>query len=322
MSTLTGEYTLVDLKAMHDPKGNVAKVVDVLSEVNDVMADAVWMEANDLTSHVVTRAFSEGAGEAGIVNQEVAYETDVVTQIREPLEIFESYSRIDERLIKRATDAEMFRAQQNAMRLRGMAKSWAGRVFYGNETPSAENVRGLMVRYNDLDLANVHGAGGSGSDLASIWVIQWGGDGAYLVYPRGGKGFIDEEDLGQQLIGSSTGAYTALVSHYMINWGLAVADDRAVQRICNIETSGSSNIFDEDDLITALNLLPDPGNIGRTRIYVNRTIKTQMDIALKDKSNVNFSVSEGLGGAPVLNFRGVPVKIVDQLATDEVAVTS
>lgn len=321
MSTLSGEYTLLDIKAMHDPDGNVAKVIDVLSEVNGVMQDAIWMEANDMTSHVVTQALSEGAGSAGVINQGVAYEEDRVKQIREQMEIFESYSRIDERLISKARNPEQFRAQKDAMRIRGMAKSWHTRFFYGDQSDNPAAVNGLATRYADLSLDNVVGASGTGSDTTSIWLVQWGEEGLHLIYPRGERTIIEQEDLGRQLISDTSGVYTALVNHFMINWGIAVSDDRAVQRIANIETAGSTNIFNEDDLIEAINRLPDPGNLERTRIYVNRTMKSQMEIALKDKSNVWFNYSEGLGGVPVLTFRGIPVKLVDKLVDTETAIS-
>lgn len=323
MATLSGEYTLLDIKAMHDPDGNVAKVIDILSEVNGVIDDAIWMEANDMTSHVVTQSLSEGAGSAGVINQGVPYEEDRVKQIREQMEIFESYSRVDERLISKARNPEMFRAQKNAMRIRGMGKSWHTRFFYGDQSANPANVNGLATRYNALSLDNVVSASGTGDDTTSIWVVQWGEDGAHLIYPRGERTIIEEEDLGRQLISDTAGVYTALVSHYMINWGLVVADDRAVQRIANIETAGASNIFDEDDLIEAINRLPDPGNLERTRIYVNRNIRSQMQIALKDKTNVYYTYDggNGLSGGPVLRFQGIPVKLVDKLVSTETAIS-
>lgn len=324
MATLTGEYTLLDLKSMHDPKGNVAKVIDVLSEVNGVMQDAIWMEANDLTSHVITQSFLEGAGSAGIINKSVGFEEDRVKQIRESMEMFESYSRIDERLIRRARNPEQFRAQKNAMRIRGMGKSWHTRFFYGNiDADEPESVKGIAPRYNALSMDNVHGNGGdSANAVTSIYVVQWGEDGVHLIYPRGERTVIAEEDLARQLITDSDGAYTALVSHYMINWGLVVPDDRAMQRIANVEPSGSTNTFDDDLLIEAVNQLPDPSNLARVRIYVNRDIKTQMDIALKDKNNVNYGITNAFGGpGGMLTFKGIPVRLVDKIVSTEAVVS-
>ncbi len=46
-------------------------------------------------------------------------------------------------------------------------------------------------------------------------------------------------------------------------------------------------------------------------IYLNTTLATQSQIRLKDKGNVNWSVSEGLSGRPVMMFQGVPVRKMD-----------
>ena len=321
MSTLSGEYTLLDIKAMHDPDGNVSKVIDVLSEQNGVMSNAVWMEANDLTSHVVTQALSESSGSTGRINQGVPYSLNKVKQIRESMEIFEDYSRIDERELSKARNPEQFRASKDVMTVRGMGKSWHSRFFYGDHAADPAAVDGLANRYNDLSMDNVVGASGTGDDTTSVWLVQWGEQGCHLIYPRGEQTVIETEDLGRQLISDDNGVYTALVSHFMINWGIVVADDRAVQRIANIESAGSSNIFDEDLLIRAINRLPDPGNLSNTYVYVNRTIKSQMQILLKDKSNVNFYVENGLSGEPVLRFQGIPVVLVDKLVDTETAIS-
>lgn len=320
MATLTGEYTLQDVKAMHDPKGNIAKAVDVLSEVNGVMNTATWMEANDLTSHVVTQALTEGSGSAGVINQGVPYETTKVKQVRFPIEMFETYSRVDERELKVAASPEQFRAMKDAYMLKSLGRSWHTRFFYGSSASNPAAVDGLATRYNTLAMDNVVGAGGTGSDTTSIWIVQWGMDGCYLTYPRGGKTMIEVDDMGRDLVSDSIGVYTALVTHFGINWGLAVADDRSVQRIANIETAGTTNIFDEDLIIRALNRLPDPGNMANTQIYVNRTLKSQMQIALKDKSNVNLYVENGLSGEPVLKFQGISVNLVDKIIDTETAI--
>jgi hypothetical protein len=57
------------------------------------------------------------------------------------------------------------------------------------------------------------------------------------------------------------------------------------------------------------------------RIYVNKTIMTQMWIRLKDKTNVHFTRLDGLdaGGAPMA-FNGIPIRQVDKIVDTEVVV--
>jgi len=57
------------------------------------------------------------------------------------------------------------------------------------------------------------------------------------------------------------------------------------------------------------------------RIYVNETIMTQMEIRVKDKTNVNYTKEDGLAPGPVLKFKGVPIRQVDQILNTESALT-
>jgi hypothetical protein len=58
-----------------------------------------------------------------------------------------------------------------------------------------------------------------------------------------------------------------------------------------------------------------------TRIYCNATVMTQAQIRLKDKSNVNWTVRDGLGGVPFMQFNQVPVRKCDAILDTEDALT-
>jgi hypothetical protein len=319
-ATNFGTYnTLYELKNAHDPSGNLAKIVDILWATNSVLRDAYWEEANDITSHVYAQTVVEPTGEFGVINKGVAYEDGITTQVREHIGMLESYSKIDERLLKRARNKDAYRAQRNAMTLRGMTKKFHDEFFYGTTVGAPEGVDGIATRINGLsDWPNsTKSAGGSGNDNTSIYVIKWGPEGVFLVYPRGdggGQRMIEEKDMGLQKVTDTNGVYYAWETHFMLNFGLCIADPRAIQRYCNLEVTGSTNIFDEDHLIEVLNRMEDMENVV---IYCNRTVKTQMDIALKDKNNVNFSVDEAWGKPGVLHFKGVPVRLCDQIVDTE-----
>lgn len=322
-ATDLGSYTtLLELKNAHAPDGNMAKIIDILWKRNSILRDAAWVEANDLTSHVFGQTVSEPSGSFGVINRGVAYEDGVTKQVREPIGMLESYARIDERLLKKARNKEQFRSQRNALAIKGLDKTFHSKFLYGSLATEPEGVDGVGTRIDSTtDWPNsTKLAGGSGSDTTSIWVVKWGEEGVFLTYPRGDKAqtMIEEEDLGRQLIHDTTGAYTAWVTHFMINFGICIADPKAIQRIANVETTGTTNIFDEDHLIEVMNRMPDTENAV---IYVNETIKTQMDIALKDKTNVNFTIDEAWGRKGVLHFKGVPVRMVDAILNTETAIS-
>lgn len=319
---LSTEYTLLDLMKGHDPDGNVAKIINTLWTHGDMIKDAKWYEANDFTSHQVTQTLYEPAGEFGIVNKGVSYAAAKTTQIREDIAILETYSRIDERHLRRARDPEMYRSQRNMMVIRGMTKTFNSTILYSNRDVAPEKINGFLNRFTTLAALTAapsgkSAGGASAGAVTSIYAIRWGEDGVYCCYPRNGSNAIVEEDLGRQLMQpSSTTAYTAVVSHFAINFGLCIADPRCFQRICNIEPTGAANIFNEDDLIDVLENMPDLNGVV---IYVPKAVKVQMMIALKNKTNVNYTV-ENAWGTPTLHFYGAPVRRLDQILTTEAVV--
>jgi hypothetical protein len=142
-----------------------------------------------------------------------------------------------------------------------------------------------------------------------------------MVYPQNDPHMgIQHRDLGEATVmDSSSNQYQAYRDHFKIESGLVVRDERCIKRVCNIEVSGSTNLFDEDLLIAVLNDLPFRG--AGAVIYCNKKIKTQMQIRLKNKANVNFTVGEGLSGRPVLFFDGVPVHLCDSILNTETEIT-
>jgi hypothetical protein len=106
---------------------------------------------------------------------------------------------------------------------------------------------------------------------------------------------------------------------FKVHGGLVVEDIRTIGRYANIETSGTSNTFDEDYLIELMNLMLD--DWAGAGIYVNKTIKTQMEIRVKDKSNVNYAFADGLAPGPVLTFKGVPVRVCEAIVNTETAIS-
>jgi hypothetical protein len=189
---------------------------------------------------------------------------------------------------------------------------------YAEHVVDPEKLDGLSNRLNALSMDRVISAGGSGG-TTSAFAIQWGLNQVFMAYPRGSKTIgIEHKDLGEVTLSDGTNPYQGFRDHFVSRSGLVVKDTRCIARVANIEPAGAVNLFNEDDLITVLNQMKNGGK--GAIIYVNRTIKTQMEIALIDRANINFTVADGLGGVPVLFFRGSPVRLVDQIANDETAV--
>lgn len=323
MSTLNAvkQLTLVELAKRKDPSGNLATIAEVLAEDNEILTDAPYIEANDTFSHKIVRRANLPTGSWRQLNAGVANEASKTQEFTETIGMLETYARTDKDLVDSAPSPQAFRMQEAKAFLEGMSQTLASTVIYGNHQTDPEKFTGLASRMASIAAtSNVINEGGTGSDLTSIYIVQWGIGRAYMIYPKGSAIGIQHRDLGEDTVSDTAGYwYQAYLDHFQVKCGMAVADPRCIARLANIETTGSSNIFDEDNIITLLNRMPMSG--AGAVIYCNATIKTQMEIALKDKANVNFTTDNGLGGVPVLRFRGVPVRKVDAITITETALT-
>lgn len=319
-NTVRDQLTLVEL-AKRSSDGNILQIAEVLEETNEMLEDAVWVEANGMTSHVITVRTSLPTGTFRILNDGVPSEASSTRQIEEGIGMLESISEVDAKLVDLAPDPGKFRSDEDMAFVEGLSQTLQQKTIYGNRLVTPAEFTGFANRYNDVSLANVHDGAGTGSDLTSVWVIQWGEARCHMIYPRRHKTMgIAADNLGRELVAGQTAntQFLADRTHFHVDGGLCVRDDRCVQRYCNIETAGSTNIFDDAFLIDALNLMLQRGK--GAIIYMNRTLLSQVDKQANNKTNVQYTVGEEFG-RPVTYFRGNAMKLVEQLVNTEDAVT-
>jgi hypothetical protein len=148
----------------------------------------------------------------------------------------------------------------------------------------------------------------------------------YGIYPKNMPGGLHIQDLGEQTkqIPSGTGTmaamarYQVLISYLRWALGIQVLDERCVQRICNLNpTVLSANNFDENILIQAKNWLPGKGEAPGTVIFMNRSLKTQVDIrAVSQKINSYFEQNKDTGdifGRTVTRFQNIPILVSEMM---------
>jgi len=320
--------TLVELAHRKDPSGNLATIAEVLAENSTIMQDAPWTEANDTYSHKIVRRSSLPSGTWRTLNKGVTVESSQTREFTEGIGMLEAYAETDVEIVNAAPNPAAFRMQEASAFMEGMAQTFSDAFFYGNSNTDPEKFSGLDVRTNALAATtNVIGAGGTGSDLTSIYIVQWGLNEVFMVYPKGSTVGLSHQDMGEVTVTSATSTrpqtaqYQAYRDHFQMKAGLVLKNPWSIARLANIESTGTSNIFDEDDVITLCNRMPREG--AGSVLYVNATVKTQMEIALKDKANVNYTADsgEGLAGVPMLRFRGMPIRKNDSITITESALT-
>jgi hypothetical protein len=320
MSTLTiaSQLTLVEL-AKRTFNGDILNVAEVMTKRNDILKEMLWIAANGDNNHVFTKRVSLPGGNWRDFNEGVDLEASQTEQGEEPIKLLNSFSEIDVEYLKRFPDRQKARRSEDAAFIEGLGQTLASAFFYGNNVVNRKSILGLSNRsaWNDNDNDNCITAGGSGDDVTSLWIIQWGEDAVHMVYPKNAQIGLEVKYHGEYVTSPASGKKLTVDGvEFVINAGIVIHDDRCVQRICNIEQTGSTNILDDDYIIKALGKMPDP---SRAVIYCNRNIMTQFNILAKDKTNVHYGEKDPWGKR-VTMFQDSPIRLCEAL-TDETAIS-
>lgn len=311
---------LTEVVKRHDPNGNLATIAEVLAQTNDIVADAVWKEGNDIFSNKTVRRSSLPSGTWRKLNRGVSSETSDTVELIDTIGILETRAENDVEIINAFANPQQARMDESTAFMEGLAQTMAGKMFYGNALTAPEEFTGLAARLDTLAAGeNVIGGGGS-TTLTSIYVVTWGVNTVFMAYPRNTSGGLQHEDLGiLDAEDSDRNKFRAYVDRFVWRAGMVVKNARCIGRYANLEPTGTATTFDEDELIRLTNRMVI--NAG-SRIYCSTDMMTQMQIRLKDKSNVYFTKDSGLdAGGPVLRFNGIPVRKCEQILDTETAIS-
>jgi len=334
MAALTVTHpTLLDLKQRMDPNGNIAKIVEILNLTNEILDDAVFLEANELTGHTSVIRTGIPAATWRKLYGGVQPTKSTTAKIKDSIGMLEMYSEVDAALVALNGNKGAWRQSEDLAHLEGMNQEFASTLFYGNEGTEPEAFTGFAPRFNSTSAANgsnILTGGSNDTDNTSIWLVGWGPQSVHCIYPKGmeSSGGITMEDKGQVTIENIDGAggrMEALRTHYKMNAGLVVRDWRFVVRIPNIEvsdlTKDAATGADLVDLMAqALELLPSLGSV-RPVFYCNRTIKSFLRRQVKNAvKNSTLSV-DNVAGKHILSLDGVPVRRCDSITNSETAVS-
>lgn len=330
MSTLSANNpTMLDVAKATDPDGNIAKIVEILNQTNEIIQDATFLEGNLPTGHRTTvrtgiplptwRKLYGGVQPTKSTNVQVTDNTGML----------EAYAEVDKALADLNNNTAAFRMSEDLPHIEGINQEFADTLIYGNESTEPEAFTGLAPRYNSLsaeNAINIIDAGGSSNDNTSIWLVVWGPNTVHCIYPKGSQVGLRMTDKGQVTIedaDGSGGRMEAYRTHYRWDCGLTVRDWRYVVRIANIDVSDLNTDSNTANLINwmiqASERIPSFG-IGRPVWYVNRNIREKLRIGILEKisNQVNWETVEG---KRVLLFDDIPVRRLDRLTDTEAEIT-
>jgi hypothetical protein len=344
MATLGGTaLTFLDWAKRVDDDGKVAAIMNLLSQTNEILDDALVVEGNLPTGHKTTVRTGLPSATWRLLNYGVVKAKSTTAQIIDSCGMLETYSEVDKDLADLNGNTAEFRLSEDMAFLEGMNQQMGQALFYGNTAVNPERFMGLAPRYNTVasanaaTYANVIDGGGTGSVNTSLWVVCWGPNTVHGFFPKGKISGLQHRDLGEWPLADVNGnLYQGYRTHYKWDMGLSVRDWRYAVRVCNIDvTNLIANSGSQANLINALiraihrfpttpsgigteqkSDAPQTLSSGRMAIYCNRTVRTWLDIQALSKTNVWLGLSEW-HGKPITTFRGIPIRTCDQLIGTE-----
>lgn len=328
--------TLLDLAKAMDPDGNIANVVELLSQENEILQDMTWMEGNLTTGHQssVRTGLASGTWRKMYGFVQPTKNTNAI--ITDTTGVLHAYGVIDKDLADLNGNTAAFRMQEESGTREGLNQAMAQALIYANEAVDPEQITGLSPRFNDLAAANADNiidAGGTGTDNGSIWLCVWGPQTGFGIVPKGDVGGLKITDKGVvtdvDAVGSTGGLREVYRTHYRWAAGLVVRDWRYFVRIANIDKSLLSSIYTAGAFATgahlpnlileAMNLVPNM-RMGRPSLYMSRDMLTALQQQLAAAVQASSLTVDNVGGVITFGFKGIPIRRVDVMAADEARV--
>lgn len=329
--------TLADVAKRRDPSGRAATIIEVLSETNDIIMDAPAVMCNDGTKHMTTIRDSIPFMTHRMLNQGASEVKSSVRQIVENTCLTEGWCPVDAKMLELYSDISERRAHlygEATAILEGMSQTFVKDIFYGNMGVDPAGIDGLSMRFNSLTepiSRQILDAGGTGANLTSVWLIQWGELATSIIYPKGTNAGIDMKTFTDQVLRDNAGMpFEGVLAKFAWNYGLAVRDPRRIVRIANIDTTQLEEMIDNGIpnaagfklqrlLDHAITLLPSvDGTRNRTFFYMNRWPHSMLSIMGSEKGNVQLQFSNPTG-SPLLypSIHGIPIRRVDGIIVGE-----
>jgi hypothetical protein len=330
--------TMLDWGKSIDPDGKVAKTVELLSQSNRILDDMLFKEGNLPTGEQTSIRTGLPTVYYRLINQGTPKSKSTKAQVTENAAILSARSEVDQDEAELNGNVNAYRMSEADAFVEAMSQQQAETLIYGSAANPEEYV-GFAPRYNDLDAVNgqnILDAGGASTDNTSIWLVNWGENKVFGVFPKGSQAGLSHEDLG---LGDAFDASNNRFRAYMDEWkwknGLVVKDWREVVRIANIDVSDlvakattqaiTASTAIHKLMSRSIDHLPNgPG--ANAAFYCNRTVASHLRVMALDVSSSAVTIEPGLNqfGETIheMRFLGIPVRLVDRILNSEAEVTT
>lgn len=320
--------SLLDLVNAKEPDGSIGVVAELLNETNEILADIGWMEGNLPTGNRTVIRTGLPAGTWRRLYQGVQPDKSTRMQVTDTCGMHAAYNEVDCDLVDLEGNAQQFRMDEATATIEGMSQELAKTLFYGNTSIDPEKFDGFAPRYNSLaalNSKNIIDAGGVGTDNRSIWLIVWGSQSCFGLYPKGTTGGITVQDKGKTTINNADGSrMEAYQMYFQLKAGLCVKDWRYAVRIANIDFSdlrsdASTGANLPSLMFKALEIIPNL-SIGTPVFYMAREVRTFFREQLANLTKTSTLDYSNVGGHRTALWNDIPLRRVDKLNVDEARV--
>lgn len=334
MSTINGTVaSLSDVVKRTNPDGSIMTVAELLMQMNEMVADAPFFEGNLSTGHMDGVRVGLPAVYWRLLNMGTPTSKSRTAQVTEHCGILESWSEVDVEVAKLNGNSAEWRMSEATAFIEAMSQEMAQTMIYGNSGTAPEEFTGLSARFAAISGAtnaqNVISGSGSGSDNSSVWLIGWGRQSTFCMFPKGSTAGLQHNDYGETTLenaGGVTGAHLrVLQERFQWKAGMFVKDWRQTVRIPNIDISNLTSKSSAADLtelmIKAMHRVRNFSG-ARFKFYMNRTCLQMLDIQRRDDVQVGGQLGYSeVDGVLKPNFRGIPIGISDSLLETEATVS-
>jgi hypothetical protein len=325
-----------------DDNYEVAVIIELLSQTNEILEDMLVVEGNLPTGHKTTVRTGLPQATWRFLNQGVPNAKSTTAQIVDTCGNLETYAVIDKDIADLNGNTAEFRLSEVKAFLEGMSQQVSATLVYGNQFTNPERFTGFAPRYSTSNTSNSETAFnvlsglGVSSTCTSIWGVVWGADTCHATFPKGKITGLQHRDMGEWPVSDSAGnTYQAYRDHFKWEIGLVLRDWRYVFRIANIDVTqligvNAANLINliirgiyrwptqpvSAGTIQSSDTPEIKATMGRAVLYANRIVRTYLDLQAMNKTNVLLRIEE-FDGKPVTTFRGLPVRTCDAILSNE-----
>lgn len=339
MATIASIFpTLVDVTKRLDPRGGVLQVAEVLSQVNPMLDDIAFVEANQVTSHLLGLRTALPTPKWRRLNQGIDGSVTKTDTVEETIGMLEDFSKLDVDLANLNGNSAAFRFSEDRGFIQSFNNTVANALFYESQANAPERFTGVTPRLNSTtasDSAGIHtpgfanqlvigDSGAVGNDQTSIWLMGWGPESIFGIFPKGSVAGLTTEDLGRQLVlDGNNKQFLAYVTRFQWKLGLAVKDYRYISRVCNVDTTNwKENFSTGADLAMrmqdAIARIYSPEGV-KLAWYMNRQTFAMFNKQLVNRQ-ANWLEFVVINNRRVASFMGYPIRITDSITSTEAPV--